>query len=171
MSSYWEIGKLLEECKLDSKHGDGVIKRLSIDLKAKYPDIGLSPRNLWDMKKFYLRYYKCDTKLRQAVAVLPVWIRHARLERRNSEARESLKDVYELETAYRAMFGHYTDNMHAIVYIQDTLVTEGGRANYLVSLREVTDYTFKATAASVVDYYGDEQYSKMESSLDVRQEI
>lgn len=33
--------------------------------------IGLSPRNLWDMKRFYLRYYQEDTKLRQAVAVLP----------------------------------------------------------------------------------------------------
>ena len=33
--------------------------------------MGLSPRNLWDMKKFYLRYNECDTKLRQAVSVLP----------------------------------------------------------------------------------------------------
>ena len=37
----------------------------------KYPDMGLSPRNVWDMKKFYLRYNEEDTKLRQAVAVLP----------------------------------------------------------------------------------------------------
>ena len=71
MSSYWEIGKLLEEKKIDSKHGDGIVKRLSVDLKSKYPDMGLSPRNLWDMKKFYLRYNEGDTKLRQAVAVLP----------------------------------------------------------------------------------------------------
>ena len=71
MSSYWEIGKLLEDRKIDSKHGDGIVKRLSIDLKSKYPDMGLSPRNLWDMKKFYLRYNEGDTKLRQAVAVLP----------------------------------------------------------------------------------------------------
>ncbi len=71
MSSYWEIGKLLEESKLDSKYGDNVVERLSVDLKSKYPDMGLSPRNLWDMKKFYLRYLECDIKLRQAVAVLP----------------------------------------------------------------------------------------------------
>ena len=89
-----------------------------------------------------------------------VWIRRSRLERRNSEARESLKEVYELETAYRAMFGHYTDNMYAIVYIRDTLVTEGGRANYLVSLREVTDSTFTAAAVSVVDFDGDGQFSQ-----------
>ena len=71
MSSYWKIGKLLEERKIDSKHGDGIVKRLSVDLKSRYPNMGLSQRNLWDMKRFYLRYYQCDTKLRQAVAVLP----------------------------------------------------------------------------------------------------
>ena len=71
MSSYWEIGKLLEEKKIGSKYGDGIVKRLSVDLKSKYPHLGLSPRNLWDMKKFYLRYYQEDIKVRQAVAVLP----------------------------------------------------------------------------------------------------
>jgi Uncharacterized conserved protein len=71
MSSYWEIGRLMEEKQIDSKYGDGIVKRLSVDLKYKYPNMGLSPRNLWDMKKFYLRYNKEDKKLRQAVAVLP----------------------------------------------------------------------------------------------------
>ena len=71
MSSHWEIGKLLEERKLDSKHGDQIVKRLSVDLKAKYPNMGLSPRNLWDMKRFYLRYYQEDEKVRRSVALLP----------------------------------------------------------------------------------------------------
>jgi hypothetical protein len=55
MSSYWEIGKLLEERKVDSKYGDSIVKRLSMDLKSKYPDMGLSPRNLWDRisKRFF----------------------------------------------------------------------------------------------------------------------
>lgn len=70
-SSHWEIGRLLEERKLDSKHGDSIVKRLSVDLKERFPSMGLSPRNLWDMKQFYLRYYQEDTKLRQLVAVLP----------------------------------------------------------------------------------------------------
>ena len=71
ISSHWEIGKLLEERKLDSKHGDQIVKRLSVDLKDRYPNMGLSPRNLWDMKRFYLRYYQENTKLRRSVAVLP----------------------------------------------------------------------------------------------------
>ncbi|MBR3710871.1 MAG: DUF1016 family protein [Bacteroidales bacterium] len=69
--AYWNMGKLLYERKIEGKHGDGVIERLSIDLKQHYPKIGFSPRNLWDMKKFYLRFCNRDEKLRQAVAVLP----------------------------------------------------------------------------------------------------
>lgn len=33
-NTYWEIGKLLHEKKLESKHGSGVVNRLSVDLKA-----------------------------------------------------------------------------------------------------------------------------------------
>lgn len=33
--------------------------------------MGLSPRNLWNMKRFYERYYQADAKLLQSVAVLP----------------------------------------------------------------------------------------------------
>ncbi|MBO9616009.1 MAG: DUF1016 family protein [Dyadobacter sp.] len=70
-SVYWNLGKLLSERKLEEGYGSGVVKQLSIDLKNEFPDMGLSPRNLWDMKRFYERYYRADTKLRQAVAVLP----------------------------------------------------------------------------------------------------
>lgn len=47
------------------------VQFVSIDLKDEFPDMGLSPRNLWDMKRFYERYYLADQKLRQPVAVLP----------------------------------------------------------------------------------------------------
>ncbi len=70
---HWEIGKLLYERKLDSKHGDGVVKRLSVDLKSLYPKMGMSERNIWDMKRFYVRFKESSPKLRRAVAVLPWW--------------------------------------------------------------------------------------------------
>ncbi|MBO4985528.1 MAG: hypothetical protein J6C87_07810 [Bacteroides sp.] len=96
MSSYWEIGKLLDERKVDSKYGDGIVKKLSVDLKAKYPGMGLSPRNLWDMKKFYLRYNGEDAKLRQAVAVLP-WSHNLLLIFFSSEEHSGLCDEEEKE--------------------------------------------------------------------------
>ena len=68
---YWSLGKLLSEKKIEKGHGAGVVNRLSVDLKAEFPDMGLSRRNLWDMKRFYEQYKDAFPKLRQAVAVLP----------------------------------------------------------------------------------------------------
>lgn len=70
-SAYWEIGKMLHERKVESGHGDGVVRQLSVDLKERYPKMGLSPRQLWNMKKFYLRYAGHDEKVLRAVALLP----------------------------------------------------------------------------------------------------
>ncbi len=70
-SVYWNLGKLLFEKQLEEGYGSDVVKQLSVDLKNEFPDMGLSPRNLWDMKRFYERYHLADPKLRQAVAVLP----------------------------------------------------------------------------------------------------
>lgn len=70
-TAYWNIGKLLFEKHLEGGYGSGVVKRLSIDLKEQFPDMGVSPRNLWNMKRLYERYYQEDTKLLQLVAVLP----------------------------------------------------------------------------------------------------
>jgi len=70
-SVYWGLGKLLYEKQLDEGYGSGVVKQLSADLKSKFPDMGLSPRNLWNMKRFYERYYQSDEKLQRSVALLP----------------------------------------------------------------------------------------------------
>ena len=70
-SVYWNIGKLLFEQHLEGGYGSGVVKRLSTDLKNEFPDMGLSPRNLWYMKRYYERYHQADTKLQRSVAVLP----------------------------------------------------------------------------------------------------
>jgi len=77
MQMYWNIGKRLSEEQLKKGYGGGVVKRLSSDLKHEFPDTtGFSPRNLWDMKRFYEFYALADKKLRQLVAVLPYRITH-----------------------------------------------------------------------------------------------
>lgn len=68
---YWNLGKILSEKKIEKGYGAGVVNRLSVDLKATFPDMGLSPRNLWNMKRFFERYVKADPKLQRSVAVLP----------------------------------------------------------------------------------------------------
>jgi predicted nuclease of restriction endonuclease-like (RecB) superfamily len=72
MQMYWNIGKRLSAEKLEKGYGGSVVKRLSSDLQQEFPDTtGFSPRNLWDMKRFYEFYTLADEKLRQDVAVLP----------------------------------------------------------------------------------------------------
>lgn len=68
---HWRIGQLLHERKLDSKHGDGVVKRLSVDLEAMFPQWGMSVSNLWAMRKYYVRFHLSDPKLQRNVGVLP----------------------------------------------------------------------------------------------------
>lgn len=68
---HWYVGRILHEKTLDSKHGDSAVKRLSADLKAAFPKMGMSVSNLWNMKRFYVRFHNSDSKLQQAVAVLP----------------------------------------------------------------------------------------------------
>ncbi len=70
-TAYWEIGQMLHERKIESGYGDSVVKRLSDDLKERYPKMGVSPRQLWNMKKFYQRYVGHDEKVLRAVALLP----------------------------------------------------------------------------------------------------
>ena len=71
-TAYWEIGQMLHDRKIESGYGDSVVRRLSADLKERYQKLGVSPRNLWDMKKFYERFCHSDIKVRQAVALLSV---------------------------------------------------------------------------------------------------
>ena len=69
-TAYWEIGQMLHDRKIESGYGDSVVRRLSADLKERYQKLGVSPRNLWDMKKFYERFCHSDIKVRKAVALL-----------------------------------------------------------------------------------------------------
>ena len=93
------------------------------------------------------------------ISVIVLSVHYSKTVKLKEEVTGVLNKVYELEMAYKEMFGYYTDNLYALVFIQDTLVTEGGKANYKVSLLEVTDSTFIATAISVVDFDRDGKFN------------
>jgi len=65
---YWFIGETIVNLQEKAKWGDGVVEKLSQDLRIKYPEqSGFSTRNLWDCKRFCLTY-KDYPKLRPLVA-------------------------------------------------------------------------------------------------------
>ncbi len=71
MGLYLRVGQTITEKRIVEGYGKGVVERLSVDLKLEFPAMGLSPCNLWDMKRFYEYCKDADPKLRQPVAVLP----------------------------------------------------------------------------------------------------
>jgi hypothetical protein len=97
MQMYWNIGKRLSEEQLEKGYGSSVVKRLSTDLQQEFPDTtGFSPRNLWDMKRFYEFYSLADAKLRHLVAVLP-WKHNLLI----------ISSVSSIEEARYSFFGGY----------------------------------------------------------------
>ena len=69
---YWGLGKYIVERQDALGWGKAVVERLSADLKATFPGMtGFSPRNLWDIKRFYETYRDAPEFLRQAVAEVP----------------------------------------------------------------------------------------------------
>lgn len=116
---HWNLGKLLFDKKIESKHGSGVVNRLSSDLKGQYPDMGLSPRNLWNMKRFYERYKDEEPKLLQAVAILP-WGHNLLLMDKGLDsahiefyAQEIISKGWSRDMLLHAVKGNYYENLLA----------------------------------------------------------
>ena len=67
---YWDIGRGIAEKQKALGWGESVVELVAADLQRAFPGMtGFSPRNVWDMKRFYITY--SDTSiLRQAVAEL-----------------------------------------------------------------------------------------------------
>lgn len=72
MELYWNIGKELSTQQLEKGYGGQVVRMLSADLQREFPNAtGFSPRNLWNMKRFYERYCEESVKVQRCVALLP----------------------------------------------------------------------------------------------------
>jgi predicted nuclease of restriction endonuclease-like (RecB) superfamily len=65
---YWDIGKIIVERQKEEKWGKSVVERLAKDLQAEFPGVkGLSARNIWYMRDFYVTYANKE-KLQPLVA-------------------------------------------------------------------------------------------------------
>lgn len=48
---------LMQQKKAEERWGAGVVEQISLDLKRKFPNAdGVSARNLWNMKQWYMFY-------------------------------------------------------------------------------------------------------------------
>ena len=96
---YWSIGQDIVSIQARKHWGSGVIRQLSLDLRASLPDAeGLSVRNLEYMKRWYSFYNKSFIKSKQAVSIsempeefgLIPWGHHVRITYKCSDVEEAL---------------------------------------------------------------------------------
>lgn len=66
---YWELGSEIVALKVEQRWGESVMQSISQDLKEALPGIsGLSPRNLYYCKRWFLTYNQEFVNLQQPVA-------------------------------------------------------------------------------------------------------
>lgn len=132
ISVYWNIGQLLSEKVQAASYGNSIILKLSKDLKNEFPDMGLSPRNLWNMKKFYDRFCNTNTKLQRSVAVLP-WRHILLIMSKTNSDDEAL--YYALKTINLALSKDVLLNyIKAKAFLQETDVDKSN--NFIKTLPE-----------------------------------
>lgn len=136
LSTHWSLGRLLHERKVEGGYGSAVIIQLSADLRNRFPSMGLSPRNLWYMKKFYERYAGSPEKLQRGVAVLP-WRKNLLLLERN------LDDDATFFYATECLRRNWTKDLLLNAIKMDVYASEKGR-----SLDNNFDETLPATQAA-----------------------
>ena len=68
------------------------------------------------------------------------------------EAQQQLAFVHTLEQNYFYTYSKYTSSLDELGFEQQKLVSDGGTANYIISIEEADESSFTAKAIAVVDF-------------------
>lgn len=71
---------------------------------------------------------------------------------KSMEAQQQLGFLQTLEQNYFYTHSRYCPSLEELDFVQETLVSDGGNANYLIEIVEASSDGFRATATSVVDF-------------------
>jgi type IV pilus assembly protein PilE len=81
---------------------------------------------------------------------------------KSTEAKIQLEHVYTLEKNFFFEKSKYTSDLNEISFDQQTLITQGGQANYKIEIVQASPTGFKARATAVVDFDGDGNFNVWE---------
>ena len=85
---------------------------------------------------------------------------------KSTEAKVQLEFLHTQEKNYFFEHSTYSNSLDDIGFIQEKLVSDGGRANYRVEIASSTQTTFLAKATAVTDFDGDGTYNVWEIDQD-----
>jgi type IV pilus assembly protein PilE len=85
---------------------------------------------------------------------------------KSTEAKVQLEFLHTQEKNYFYEHSKYSNNLEDVSFIQEKLVSEGGRANYRINISSAAQTTFLGTATAVTDFDGDGVYNVWEIDQD-----
>ena len=85
---------------------------------------------------------------------------------KSSEAQQQLTFLHTLQKNNFYTYSRYSDSLGELGFEQQTLVSDGGTANYLIEIVEAGESGFRATATAVVDFNGNGVYNVWEINQD-----
>ncbi len=78
------------------------------------------------------------------------------------EAKQYLRHLETLQKTYFYEYSRYSPSLEEIGFEQEMLVTDGGKANYMVEIVEASPTTYVARATAVVDFDKDGNFNTWE---------
>ena len=81
---------------------------------------------------------------------------------KSTEAKLNLKQVHMLQSSYKYEHDKYSEELAAIGFEHEVLITEGGNARYKITIESADLNSFKALATAVVDFDGDGTFNVWE---------
>lgn len=79
-----------------------------------------------------------------------------------TEAKLMLNQVHTLQESYHMQYDRYSDDLSSIGFQQETLITEEGRARYVIDIERATEDEYTATATAIVDFNNNGVYNVWE---------
>lgn len=89
------------------------------------------------------------------------------------EAELHLKNVHTCQQYHFNLHSKYSNSLEDIDFVQEKLITEGGKANYKIEIVEASPSSFKARATSVVDFDKDGVFNvwEVDQNLDLKEVV
>ncbi len=85
---------------------------------------------------------------------------------KSTEAQLQLSHVHTLQKTYFYMHSKYSNDLEEIGFEQEKLVTDDGKANYIIEIVQAESTVFTARATAVVDFNGNGTYNVWEIDQD-----
>lgn len=82
------------------------------------------------------------------------------------EAKQELRMIHNLETAYFLQYSKYTSDLKQLNYVPHISIEKGGNAYYSLEVVSASKTDYKAVATAVQDFNGDGKFNTWEISKD-----